>query len=1576
MKRLYKFLMALVMTVTGGSLSQAETVDNYAVDFNTSITTSDHAFKVASNWKHIVGRVSSYGDYYYMSYSYYTSGGVDSSGALYCGEQKAGEYYYDKEEIYDLLVTPVVSGEIKIKVKRGSSYNTPVFELYSLNDTGTEKNAVVKSVSSSDLSASEYTEISYTVDTPQRIGIRGGYVYLDDFSAEHAEIEPEKSVSISYANPTATTGSIMWDQQPDGNVLIKYMVKVTNNGEVALTQGMDNYSVSLVNGSTSAVIATVPVPQDLAIGAESEEFEVSAQVDPSTIWTNTYSYIKINLMENLQGTVLERAQSRYNAYEPKFVFRKAGTTTTYAYSDPCAFGVIAEEATANYEIYNDGAAPLTIKSISAPAGFVLNPTMAAGATLEIGAHSGMSLDVTLPVSTLGFFTGNLEIVYLDKDGAEQTFSLPISGTVRGANTWYADFGTSSDSYPEGSIAEGGLRTSYNWVNSAYNYYVYSYTSDTYATGSNKFITPKLHAEAGDAVSFDVATEAGSDSKYFLKVYLSTDRVNWGEPVAEYHPEDLTSTLSTKGVTIDTAGDYYIGFAVYGVKLDNVVGLTKVDVDHDLYFADFRVVSEYNSDTEVQSGEALSPAVSVIPVMAAAAADYTVTYHYGDQTATVASQDLTASAKSTTWFKNANMTIEVTETTEFDTWFEFAFADGTTFSTEVKKLKVVCEPDFVFFNKDTSVYSYKPDSRTTAINFGKVNVANATQEFEIYNWGKGVLTVKSISVPDGFSVSNECPLTVAGKAREEVDIVFSATEPGIYTGKLQIVYVDAAGDDATFELDVMGTMLDTTKWYANFDNPGGTDILWPAGAVYQKNISNSTQGSYSDKNYYITSSSSSDNMFITPKLHAEAGEMFTFDAKLYSSYWTEGAVTVYAAATREALFDENARTTLIAVSGQSEDASLKPVLTDYTTYAATIADAGDYYLGLEISGRLYVDELYGLSTVAVGHDWMDFEADVPTSAMQNVATTAKIKLHNVGLAAEEAGNYTATVYVNGKAIETTPAVEIPTTQALGSDLTVIPVEFRYGKVGTFPVYVELKADDYVMASEPVDVEFTQEVASSSVVVGEYNSTTTVPFNLNYKNSETVVLYTADDLGLADGAKISKIAIKGYNATAWNTDLTLAYEWTDDTSMSTPSSTSAYDTTNMTVVVNSESHAWEVVGSAENREDMIVYEFAEPLVYQAGKSLRLLLRSCYDGYKYTGVFETTSETRDCYQHYNDGTAAVFTASWYSKNRPVLHLDLVAEPLAVTGAVTDTDGNAVASAAIRIVSNDADEVEYNGVSDADGNYSVSIIQTDRTYSLEASAAGLRAAGIGLDLTQTPVVADVVMHKLITISRDNVAFEQTSSAYLVVEPFLSEGLNAVALPFDVTKEQAEEIFGANVQIYKYETVVRNSGVVDAYFPSVLDDEATQPSQGVAPRTAVAATDVVMEAGVPYLVQIDEAMTQTEIDGVDVVGEMGKTVGDKMDFIATAAPVSATAQMLVVDGTSLVKATEGTEIPAYSAYMLLKKDSISGANIIFTHLPSAVDAIQVEGEGNDVIYDLNGFRVKNPKKGIYIVNGKAVMVK
>jgi len=1569
MKRLYKFLMALAMTMTGGLVSQAETVANYTIDFNSEISTSDHAFRVASNWKHIVDKYTDdYGSDYYMSYNYRASDGVDGTGALYCGEQKAGDpySYYDSGSVWDLLVTPVVNGKIYLKVKGYSSYGGYV-ELYKVNATGTAKDgsSLKKIAQNTDFTNSDYSEIEVDLAElgldGQRVGIRASKVYLDDFRAESAVIEPEKSIKIVTAEPSATTGVIYWDQQPDGKVSVKYTVTVQNNGEVNLTQGDNNYSVSLVYGNKDEVLATVPVPCDLAIGATSEPFDVEALVeDPTKIWASSYRNIPINLMENLQGSKVTRANSNYKPWEAKFVFRKANSSQTSEYTDPVAMGMVSAATTMNYEIFNNGIAPLTIKSISLPEGFTMNLD---GSEFVLGKLETKPFDITFPATEAGKFAGNLVIVYSENGGEDKTFTLPVSATMIAEGTWFADFNSDNKfAYPAGTVAEGGVQHDFKYVNGGYNYWLKSYTNSDYAEGNNKFITPKLHAAAGDVMSFDVASDDSSkEDTHFLKVYLSKDRMNWGEPVATYLETELegTNEWNAKSISFPEEGDWYVGFAIYGVRLDNLLGGTKVDVANDLF------IKSVSQKDEVQSGVSYDASVDVIAVTDIAKETYTVKYYVdGVAVADLTARAMTASATSTTTFKTT-YSITADQTKTVPTYFEFVFDDGTTYRSADKYIKVTNESYFVFFDKDTYVGGYAPDSRKIAIDFGKVNAAGIAKEFEIYNWGTAPLQVKSISVPEGFSVSAEAPLAVEGKARQQVDVIFSTEVPGSFSGNLEIVYVDSEGADATYTLPVSGTMMDPTKWYATF-NDGSEEVAWPKGSIRGKNVS-AVNTSYSNPNFHITSSSTEDNMFITPKLHAEAGEAIQFDAQLYSNYWTEGTVNVYAAATREGLSDETARKHLVTVSGNSEDEALKPVTAEYKTFSAVMDEAGDYYIGFEITGQLKVDEIFGFTLVPVAHEWMNVTASVPETGMQNNEVKGSLKVLNIGLVDEKAGDYTVKVTVNGKEFESQPDVTIYSRNLIDDESrTTVPFAFRCPKVGTFPVTVEISAGDYKIAAEPVEITITEEILNGEKVVGDSKGTSSIFNNLNYNHSESVQLYTADDLGLAAGAKIKSIRFKG---TGTSDDLVTAvkvyYELTDETVETKPTSTT-YDTSNMTLILDNENYEWK---KSSTLTDLLVINLENPIVYEAGKSLRIFVKSDANKFK-SFYFEAFSQKGNAYRQYNDYT---LSGSWGDiMERPVMYLDLAIEPRALSGTVTDPDGNAVEGAVVVLTSNDGDDVEYEATSGADGAYNVNVIQSSRTYDAMVTAEGMEAGEEGINVADESLVKDFQLSHVFVISEEGANLFDAANAVVYLKPMLKDGLNAVALPFSLTKDEVYSIFGANADVYTFQGAKAASGVVQAYFPSVMHADTTVPE--VAPE-AQAEAEVAMKAGVPYLVYIDEEM-QPQKFNADVKAEMKKTVTENMDFVATAAEVEPADNQLVLNGTQFAKAAEGEKVLPFHAYLLAKKSGVTSANINLQSMPDAVEGIVIDREGDDVIYDLNGFRVKNPDKGIYIINGKAVMVK
>ncbi len=1301
----------------------------YVIDFNTAISTSARDFSIASNWGHISGYDSSYDSN--MSYSYVTSAGVEGTGALLAYRQFKYDWgqSYEGVDVYDILVTPLVKGTVSLAVKQYSGSNSYI-EFYKITEEtdgsftrGDKIEYTMKEGAS--LSQSKYDTVSISLDDFQRIGIRASYMYMDNFSAEEANIIPEKAMTIVSADPTATTGTIYWNQQENGKVLVKYTITVKNTGDVDLTQGTDGFSVSIFNRDDNTVYVTTPVPQDLAVGDTSDPFVVQAEVEAST-WPNSYAYHSMDLRENLKSTVLQRAQSHYKAYASNFVFRVAESTSTSSITASESWGTITESTSKSFEIANTGSAPLTIKSITLPNGFTSAdaPLIPEGG-LVVAGGSTVTLSITQDATATGTFAGTLSIAYLSYGAEENTiYNLDFAATVIGANTWTADFNgitSSSVSYPAGSVVEAGIDKDFQYISTAnYNIWLQGRTTSTYANGNNKFITPKLHAKAGEKLAFDVKGSYNSNNAYFAKVYVSTDRQNWGEPVAYYTSSEKEgaeaigySNWVTKTITFDAEGDYYVAFALYGTfKLDNLVGLEKVDVDHDLY-----IKSVNWPDASIKSGTAQTkPSIDFIPLTDETAENYTVKYMFGE---TILAEGtpvaLTASANSSKTI-SFNWTPVVEETTVYNgTKVVFEFTDGKKFETETFDLTVTNEAIFHFLNSAPSSKWNEPTDRTNAISFGKTNTED-TQSFVIFNWGSKDLTVNSISLPEGFTTDAEFPMIVPAfngendglaASSKTLNITFSAATAGTFSGDMVITYET----DKTFQLAISGTKLDPTKFYANF---GTESNQWPAGSVYQSNVSLSNTGTYSAPNYAITSLSTDNNFFITPKLSAKAGDKLMFDAKLYSTgdYYKSGAVKVYAAATREALFNAETRTQLLAIDGSDDTDEVKRITADYKTFEVTVADAGEYFFGFEISGRPYVDELYGLTAVAVENDIKIASSVVPTEAMQNVAATATVNILNFGAAEIAADAYTVKVYVDGEVVGNGTTAAIPATQLYSGNGTQVSASFRTPKVGTFPIYIEVKAGDVTLTTDPVDVTFTEEVAVTDAI--EIGSGTTTSYNYaiidfyNFEQAKTSdILYTATQLkafGLKSGDKITNLSFKATITSAKTIASSSLKAWvglsTGDITYGSP------DKSSMTEVTVYNVGEMAFVSGV----NVININLPETITYDGTSDIRIYFEGGGGGEWINLNF--AYDTNYSNMKWSNATSM--------KYNPLLYVTLAAEPAVFSGTVKTDTGAAVEGATITLVSTDGDNVQYTGATDAEGAYSINVIQSSRTYDVTMKAEG----------------------------------------------------------------------------------------------------------------------------------------------------------------------------------------------------------------------------------------------------------------
>ena len=350
-------------------------------------------------------------------------------------------------------------------------------------------------------------------------------------------------------------------------------------------------------------------------------------------------------------------------------------------------------------------------------------------------------------------------------------------------------------------------------------------------------------------------------------------------------------------------------------------------------------------------------------------------------------------------------------------------------------------------------------------------------------------------------------------------------------------------------------------------------------------------------------------------------------------------------------------------------------------------------------------------------------------------------------------------------------------------------------------------------------FTAEVAKSELTAAADGTSSNSPLNLSYYNSESVSLYTADVLtnsyGLTSGAKIKSITFKGYKTTPQTkSTFNLWYEWSDDAEQAKPAD-GLYPTEGLTQLIADQEKTWPEAGSATELADFITLTFAEPLVYEAGKALRIVMRSNSDDWKAANFEKSTSATSGLtYYHYNDNKSTFESNSWTNTVLPVLHIGLAVEPATISGTVKNSEGAAIENATVTLVSTDGEGVQYEGKTDAEGAYSFNVIQTSRTYNATVVASeDYKTATAEISFAEGSVIKDFVLADTNPLGDANLDGEVTTSDAVAAVTF--------ALEKEVPSEKALKV--ADVNKSGSITVSDAVGIVNI----ALNAETPAPARG-----------------------------------------------------------------------------------------------------------------------------------------------------
>ena len=515
--RKFTLLFTMLALSMGFSMARADVVSPYTYNFE-GLSTSSTDFAPAG-WGHVVEGYDGSGDFYYVDYRLKESGGYGDNGAyLYIGSQTIGDGFWDQGTVADMLVTPPITGDASIYVKKNKSSGTITFYTCSYNASTKKYTKGSKyDVTVPELSETEWTKVDIPgVAADTRIGICGDDVSIDEFAAASAVIELRKKLNVSLVKLMSGATA---DADADGNITLKMNVKVKNNGDVAFNPGDENYSLSIMRKNTGSAADTEVYTQPIAValqpGETSDFIELNAVI-PVTESARS----RFDVRENITGSSSYGGWVDIYAYKPDF----SVTTTSFDVISNGTlqdFGISQSSVDKEYNIRNTkGAAPLTINSITVPEGFtysIKDEDVAETLTTPfvVRAHGKLLLTVTMDASVLGSRSG--DIVVTPADGQGTAITLPVSGTIVDPSKLYFTF--ADGKFPAGTYVEGNSLTVDKYTNGDGNYSAVNSS----ITPMTKFVLPKIHLGEGETLTF-TAAKRSDNSK--LNVYYSADRVNW------------------------------------------------------------------------------------------------------------------------------------------------------------------------------------------------------------------------------------------------------------------------------------------------------------------------------------------------------------------------------------------------------------------------------------------------------------------------------------------------------------------------------------------------------------------------------------------------------------------------------------------------------------------------------------------------------------------------------------------------------------------------------------------------------------------------------------------------------------------------------------------------------------------------------------------------------------------------------------------------------------------------------------------------------------------------------------------
>ena len=252
------------------------------------------------------------------------------------------------------------------------------------------------------------------------------------------------------------------------------------------------------------------------------------------------------------------------------------------------------------------------------------------------------------------------------------------------------------------------------------------------------------------------------------------------------------------------------------------------------------------------------------------------------------------------------------------------------------------------------------------------------------------------------------------------------------------------------------------------------------------------------------------------------------------------------------------------------------------------------------------------------------------------------------------------------------------------------------------------------------------------------------------------------------------------------------------------------------------------------------------------------------------------------------------------------------------------------------------------AAGNYILSIEQNGNAHLTDVCLVKVASAALALNEGTTFEPINRTYYETVTMTRKVVA-----------------GYNTVCLPFDLDAEQVAYAFGENAKVYTYSETCDDADNVTINFSTKADN--------------------TIQANVPVLIGDATASTGAKTFSAvmfkSFTGNYPVVSGNNFDFVGTYADITAIAAGDYFIGNGAIYRSAGeTTIKAFRAYIHEKTGEGQEVKFLVNgeefNLPTAISEMNDNATENGTVYNLAGQRVNKAQKGLYIVNGKKVIIK